>query len=207
VTLTDGTKVYICVIIDDYSRYAVAAVAGAHATTDWVSQVATDAIRRCGNTAEVVSDNGREFVAVWEATLTKFGQLLAEHGIPDRTCAPYYGQGNGKVEAFNKRLEREVLTRQTFANLEELQAALSGYLTYYNNYRLHSALGWQPPVTRYSGCAVQLRGLAGLPGLEPMATNPQWGESYCDPPVRVTPTTAQHAYALVVWTPPPAMAA
>ena len=31
-TLSDGTKVYICVIIDDYSRYALAAVAGTSAT-------------------------------------------------------------------------------------------------------------------------------------------------------------------------------
>jgi transposase InsO family protein len=201
VTLADGAKAYICVILDDYSRYALAAVAGTSATTDWVTQVAHDAIQRCGTPQELVSDNGREFVAVWEATLTKFGQLLAEQGIVHRTCAPYYPQGNGKVEAFNKTLTRELLTRRTFATLDELQDALDRYLTYYNNYRRHSALGWQPPVTRYSSRAVLCRGLAGLPGLEPMAANPAWGESECDPPLVVTPTTAQHAYALTIWIP------
>jgi len=100
-------------------------IAGTSATTEWVSQVARDAIGRCGTPQELVSDNGREFVSVWEATLTKFGHLLAEHGISHRTCAPYYPQGNGKVEAFNKTLTRAVLTGRTFATLAELQAALT----------------------------------------------------------------------------------
>ena len=38
--LSDGSKVYICIIVDDYSRYALAAVAGTSATTKWVTQVA-----------------------------------------------------------------------------------------------------------------------------------------------------------------------
>jgi transposase InsO family protein len=201
-TLSDGTKVYICIIIDDYSRYALAAVAGTSATTEWVTQIAQETILRCGRPKEMVSDNGREFVSVWEDSLTKFGQLLAEHGIEHLKCAPYYPQGNGKAEAFIKTLNRELLTRHTFDTLEELQAALERYLTFYNNYRLHSALGWQTPVSRYAGRAITIRGLAGIPGLEPMATDSRWGESYCDPPIEITPFTAQIARALTVWTEP-----
>jgi len=201
-TLSDGTKVYICIIIDDYSRYALAAVAGTSATTQWVTQVAQKAILRCGRPDEMVSDNGREFVSVWEDTLTKFGQLLAEHGIEHRKCAPYYPQGNGKAEAFIKTLDRELLTGRTFDTLEELQMALDRYLTYYNNYRRHSALGWQTPASRYTGQAITIRGLAGIPGIEPMATDPHWGKSYCDPPIQITPLTAQNARALIVWTEP-----
>jgi transposase InsO family protein len=198
--LRDGSKVYICVIVDDYSRYALAAVAGTSATTEWVAQVAQATIRRCGKPEEMVSDNGREFVSVWEDSLTKFGHLLAQHGIEHLTCAPYYPQGNGKAEAFIKILTREVLTKHTFDSLDELQAALDRYLTYYNNYRLHSALGWKTPVSRYAGRAMTIRGLAGIPGIEPMAADPRWGESYCDPPIEVTPFTAHRATALVLWT-------
>jgi transposase InsO family protein len=192
-TLSDGTKVYICIIIDDYSRYALAAVAGTAATTQWVTQVTQGAILRCGRPEEMVSDNGREFVSVWEGSLTKFGQLLAEYGIEHRKCAPYYPQGNGKAEAFIKTLDRELLTGRTFDTLEGLQMALDRYLTYYNNYRRHSALGWQTPASRYTGRARTTRGLAGIPGIEPMATDPHWGESYCDPPIQITPLTAQNA--------------
>ena len=200
--LSDGSKVYICVIVDDYSRYALAAVAGTSATTEWVAQVAQMTMERCGRPEEMVSDNGREFVSAWEESLTKFGRLLAEYGVEHRTCAPYYPQGNGKAEAFIQILTREVLTQHTFASIGELHEALKRYLEYYNNYRLHSALGWKPPVTRYAGRAMTIRGLAGIPGIEPMAADPRWGPSYCDPPIEITPFTAQRATALAIWTKP-----
>jgi len=195
--LADGTQVFICVLVDDYSRYAVAAVAGLTNTTEWVSQVARQAFARAGQPAELVSDNGREFASVWEDSLTKFGQLLTELGIRHLHCAPYYPQGNGKAEAFIKTLDREVLTRHTFDSLQVLQAALDRYLMFYNNYRLHSSLGWQAPVTRYAGRPIAIQGLAGIPGVEPMAANPKWGLAWCDPPVEISPRTAPASRAIV----------
>ena len=91
-----------------------------------------------------------------------------------------------------------MLQRQTFETVEALQAALDDYLVYYNNYRLHSSLGWEAPVTRFAGRVVAVRGLAGIPGLEPMAADPQWGPSFCDPPVRITPNTVRNRYALAL---------
>ena len=196
--LSDGTQVYVCVIIDDHSRYAIAAAAGASATTEWVAQVTQEALRQAGQPEEMVSDNGREFVSVWEDSLTKFGRLLAEEGVEHLTCAPYYPQGNGKAEAFIKTLNRELLDNQTFDTLEDLQRTLNRFLTYYNNYRLHSAIGWQTPASRYTGRTITIRGLAGIPGIEPMATNPQWGESCCDPPIEITPSTAERSTALAL---------
>jgi len=197
--LSDGTVVYICALVDDYSRYALAAVASTATSTEWVTMVMREVIRRCGKPDELVSDNGREFVSVWEDTLTKFGELLKEHDIQHLTCAPYYPQGNGKVEAFNKTIKRELLSRQTFNTLEELQEALDKFLVYYNNYRRHSAIGWQTPAARYTGRAITIQGLAGIPGIEPMAANVRWGKSYCDPPIEITPTTARNARAITLW--------
>jgi transposase InsO family protein len=88
-----------------------------------------------------LSDNGREFISVWEDTLTKFGQLLKDNGVEHLNCAPYYPQGNGKAEAFIRTLNREVLFGRSFESLAELQTALENYLTFYNTYRHHSALG------------------------------------------------------------------
>ena len=196
--LADGTKVYICIVIDDYSRYALAAVVGLEKTTEWTAQVSEQTVRKSGTPNEMVSGNGREFTSVWEDTLTKFGQMLVALGIKHVTCTPYYPQGNGKAEAFIRTLNRELLRWQTFENMEELQAALNRYLIYYNNYRLHSGLGWQTPVTRFTGRVVAVRGLAGIPGLEPMAADPRWGPSSCDPPITITPTTARDRYALAL---------
>jgi transposase InsO family protein len=198
VWLSDHNHVYICVVIDDYSRYALAAVALYQCTTDRVMRVAQDAIRRAGAPQQIVTDNGREFVSTWKDSLTKFGKMLAEHDIDHRTCAPYYPQGNGKAEAFIKILCREVLKNRVFDTLAELQTALDTFLTFYNNYRAHSALGWRAPVTRYAGVNVRVQGLAGIPGLEPMAAKPAYGPSFCDDPVSITPRTALSSRALVV---------
>ncbi|MFQ5614984.1 MAG: DDE-type integrase/transposase/recombinase [Anaerolineales bacterium] len=180
--LSDGSPVSICILIDDYSRYALAAVAGTSATTEGVTRVTQAALKRAGKPDELVSDNGREFVSVWEDSLTQFGKLLADNQIEHRTTAPYYPQGNGKAEAFIKTISQELLDKHTFETLEDLQNALDKYLTYYNNYRLHSALAWKTPASRYTGQRVNMQGLAGIPGIEPMAANPAWGPSSCDPP-------------------------
>lgn len=59
-----------------------------------------------------------------------------------------------------------------FRVVEEMQADLDRFLIY-NNYRLHSSLGWKAPVTRFTGRVVGICGLAGILGLEPMAADPQ----------------------------------
>jgi transposase InsO family protein len=198
--LADGTKVYVCIVIDDYSRYALAAVVGLEKTTEWTAEVAKQTVEKGGTPDQVVTDNGLEFTSVWEGRLAKFGKLLEELGIEHVTTTPYYPQGNGKAEAFIRTLNRELLEKQTFETVEELQAALDRFLTYYNNYRLHSSLGWKAPVTRFTGRAVAIRGLAGILGLEPMAADPQWGPSSCDPPIEITPTTARDRHALALLT-------
>jgi hypothetical protein len=74
----------------------------------------------------------------------------------------------------------------------------TGFLTYYNHYRAHSALGWQPPVTRFAGVAMSLRGLAGIPGLDAMPADPLYGPSYCDPSLLISLSTAARLRALVL---------
>jgi transposase InsO family protein len=195
--LSDGTKVYICILIDDYSRYALAAVAGLNKTSQWVTSVAQEAFTTAAHPTELVSDNGTEFASLWEESLTQFGQLLLTHGINHRTTAAYYPQGNGKAEAFIKTLDRELLRQHPFETLEDLQTALDRYLVYYNNYRLHSGIGWQTPASRYTACAISVTGLAQIPGLQPMAANPSYGPSGSGPPIPITPLTALKFRALV----------
>ncbi|MCP5098679.1 MAG: transposase [Chloroflexi bacterium] len=195
--LSDGTTVYICILIDDYSRYALAAVAGLNKTSQWVTSVAQQAFVNTGHPDELLSDNGTEFASTWEDSLTQFGKLLADKEIIHRTTAPYYPQANGKAEAFIKILNRELLGHHTFDTLEDLQAVLDRYLLYYNNYRRHSGIGWQIPAARYSGCAISVSGLAQIPGLEAMAANPIFGPSMADPPIPITPLSADRFQAIV----------
>ncbi len=195
--LADGTTVYICIVIDDHSRYVLLALVGLEKSATFTAQAVKGAIDKAGKPVEIITDNGREFVSPWQDSLTEFGHQLDQLDIEHLTTPPYYPQANGKAEAFIKTLNRELLCRHTFATVEQLQTAVDQFLIYYNNYRGHSSLGWQAPVTRFAGRAVIVQGLAGLPGLEPMAADPQWGPSYCDPPVKITPTTVRDRKALV----------
>jgi putative transposase len=197
-SLVDGTQVYICIVIDDYSRYALAAVVGLEKTTEWTTDVTQQTVQKAGTPDQIVTDNGREFISVWEERLTKFGELLDELDIDHVTTTPYYPQCNGKAEAFIRTLNRELLKRHAFESIEALQTALNEYLVYYNHYRLHSSLGWQAPVARFTGRAIRIRGLAGILGLEPMAADPRWGPSFCDPPITITPATTLNRHALAL---------
>lgn len=195
--LADGTTVYICIVIDDYSRYVLWASVGLDKSASFTTQAVEDAVGKAGRPDQIVTDNGREFSSPWEESLTLFGQQLAQWHIDHLTTPPYYPQANGKAEAFIKTLNRELLSGHSFASVEELQTAVDQFLIYYNNYRGHSSLGWQAPVTRFAGRSVTVCGLAGIPGLERMADDPQWGPSYCDPPIEITPTTVRDRNALV----------
>jgi len=195
--LADGTTVYICIVIDDHSRYVLLALVGLEKTATFTAQAVKDAVDKAGQPLEIMTDNGREFSSPWEESLTEFGRQLAQLNIAHLTSPPYYPQANGKAEAFIKTLNRELLSRHSFASVAQLQTEVDQFLLYYNNYRAHSSLGWQAPVTRFTGRAVRVQGLAALPGLEPMAADPRWGPAYCDPPVQITPTTVRDRNALV----------
>ncbi len=170
---------------------------GLEKTASFTAQAVKKAVDKAGQPLEIMTDNGREFSSPWEESLTEFGRQLAKFNIAHLTSPPYYPQANGKAEAFIKSLSRELLSRHSFASVTQLQTAVDEFLVYYNNYRAHSSLGWQAPVTRFAGRAVRVQGLAAIPGLEPMTADPRWGPAFCDPPVEITPTTVRNRNALV----------
>ena len=53
---------------------------------------------------------------------------------------------NAVDESTNKILKAEFVYREAFATTRELQAKLSDYVHWYNNFRLHSTLGYMAPV-------------------------------------------------------------
>ena len=64
------------------------------------------------------------------------------------------------------------------------QDALDTYVRYYNNYRLHSAVNYQPPVKRYLGYAPKVRGWAQIWNLPDLGC-PEW-TGWADPPPNPT---------------------
>jgi len=72
---------------------------------------------------------------------------LEQHGIRismSRTAMPY---DNAQAESFIKTLKYEEVYRTEYCNLEEARASIGEFLEkIYNRQRLHSALGYRPPL-------------------------------------------------------------
>ena len=58
---------------------------------------------------------------------------------------------NGYVESFNGKLRDELLDREIFYTLQEVQVLTETYRQTYNRIRPHSSLGYRPPAGR-PGC-------------------------------------------------------
>jgi transposase InsO family protein len=165
-----GQRVTILIVLDAHSRYALTAQARlGDATADWVRQVLEQCATRYGRPDDILTDNASVFTAE---------RVEAWLGKPLLHSAPYYPQTNGKAEAFIRTLLRECLDlavadRQrragdatvAFTDLTELQTLLEQWLLYYNNYREHSSLGFEPPAKRYTGKSYQALGFAAVPQL------------------------------------------
>jgi putative transposase len=73
--------------------------------------------------------------------------LLKEHGVRismSRSGNPY---DNATCESFMKTLKYEEVYRQEYRDLADARAAIEKFIEkVYNTKRLHSALGYRPPV-------------------------------------------------------------
>lgn len=136
---------YVHTVIDDHSRVAYAEIC-----TDEKAATATGVLERAvawfadrNVTVErVLSDNGpcyRSFA--WRDACT-------ELGITHKRTRPYRPQTNGKIERFHRTLGDGWAYARFYSSTEERNAALPGWLHFYNHHRVHSAIGGWPPVTR-----------------------------------------------------------
>lgn len=177
--LLPGTQVSILVIIDDSTRYCLAAKAYVgHATTDWAVEVLQECFQCYGRPKQLLTDNDRIFVGganrpPADGTLPycRFRQAIVPTEL--LTTAPYYPQCNGKAEALIRTFWVECLALECadrneagFANVDQVQSVLDEFARYYNFHREHSALEYQTPVSRYLGKKYASLGFASVPRLK-----------------------------------------
>jgi transposase InsO family protein len=90
----------------------------------------------------VMTDNGSAFVS------RQFTGLCRALDIRHVRIRPYTPRTNGKAERFIQTLLREWAYRFTYQTSDERRRWLAPYLHFYNFHRAHSALGYNPPVSR-----------------------------------------------------------
>jgi len=152
----DGRAVRILAVIDEYTRECLAIRADRHFRSRNVIETLADLMARRGVPNHIRSDNGPEFTAkVIREWLRKVGArtLYIEPGSPWE---------NGYVESFNGKLRDELLDREIFYTLKEVQILTEQYRKTYNHIRPHSSLGYRPPAPQAVLAAEPIPELVGL---------------------------------------------
>lgn len=131
---------YVCLLIDLYDREIVGHAAGERKDAGLVKS-AFAALSFPSDDMEVFrTDRGPEF------NNAAIDELLDVFEIKRSLSAKGCPYDNSVDESTNKTLKAEFVYRERFSTLRELQAKLSDYVNWYNNFRLHSTLGCMRPV-------------------------------------------------------------
>ena len=141
---------YAHVAIDDYSRVAYVEVLADQCggtTAAFLTRTHRWFARRGVVVDRVLTDNGSAYRS------HRFLRVAQGLGVRLRRTRPYHPQTNGKAERFIQTLMREWAYAVPYARSWLRTRALRPWLRGYNTQRPHSALGYQPPCTRFPRAA------------------------------------------------------
>ena len=104
-----------------------------------------------GAKPRIISDNGPQFIA------RDFKEFIRAAGMTHVRTSPYYPQSNGKMERWFGTAKAECLRPAGPATESEARRLMTGYVTHYNEVRLHSAIGYITPQARLEGRHDQIK--------------------------------------------------
>jgi len=146
-----GTFYYFIGVLDGCSRYIVHWDIRASMTEDDVALVIERAKEKFpGVTPRIISDNGPQFIA------KDFKEYIRLSGMTHVRTSPYYPQSNGKLERFNRTIKHECIRPKTPVSLDDAMRLVTQFIAFYNNERLHSAIGYVAPVDKLNGKAEEI---------------------------------------------------
>ena len=134
---------YLATVIDLASRRVVGWAMADHMRASLVCDALRMALqnRRPGPGAMFHSDRGSQY------TSRDFTGLLAEHEMVQSLSRPAQCWDNAVAESFFASLKLECIYRQSWATRTQVRRAVFDYIeVFYNRRRLHSAIGYCPPV-------------------------------------------------------------
>jgi transposase InsO family protein len=143
--------VYLIGILDDHSRYLAGWGLFRQQNADAVLEVLKGSIGQWGAPREILSDNGRQFVA-WRGQ-TRFQKVLRQQGVQHVRSAPQHPMTLGKIERFWQTIWREFLEDAVFASFADACRRLEHWIHYYNHQRPHQGLDGACPADRFYGIA------------------------------------------------------
>ena len=137
-----GEFVYLAVVLDRYSRKAI----GWSLDRRLCARIAVAALQRAMQQRQpppgvvVHSDRGIQFACA------EFQEVMQAHQMVGSMSRPANPYDNAACESFIKTLKREEIYCSQYKDIDDLRVHLSEFIdAYYNQQRLHSALGYKTP--------------------------------------------------------------
>jgi len=134
---------YIATVIDLASRRVVGFALADHLRTSLACDALRMAVaaRRPSPGLVFHTDRGSQYTA------QEFRKLLTSHGITQSLSRPGQCWDNAVAESFFATLKTELIVRHSWPTRAAVRTAVFEFIeVFYNRQRLHSALGYRPPV-------------------------------------------------------------
>jgi transposase InsO family protein len=147
-------RVYLVAFLDDHSRFITGYGLHGSQSTPLVIEVVRAAIAAYGVPAEILTDNGTQYVT-WRGK-SQFTKELEKLGIKQLVAKPKRPQTLGKVERFWGTLWRECVGSAVFIDLEDARRRIGLFIDHYNFQRVHSGIDGLVPADRFFHAAPQV---------------------------------------------------
>jgi len=141
---------YLVVIIDDYSRFIVAADLCHDQRGDRLIGVLHNACLHHGKSDKLLTDQGSGFYT-WSRNQTLFQHYLDEHHIEHIVSDPHSPQTQGKVERVIQTIKKELMGRVHFSGYADARQGILDYVRGYNFDRPHQGIKGARPADRFYG--------------------------------------------------------
>ena len=138
-----GGFMYLAAIIDWHSRAILSWQLSNTMDKNLVTGVLKEALERYGPPEIFNSDQGSQY------TSQEHTQLLKDHGITISMNGKGRSIDNIAIERFFRTLKYEEVYIKEYENVKELRAGIRNFITFYNNKRFHSSLGYRKPMNVY----------------------------------------------------------
>lgn len=148
IRLPTGT-VYLCAIVDVYSRKVLAWNLSNTMETDFVLVTLSWALLTHGIPEIINTDQGSQFTtADWISIVETTGIRISMDGKGRATDNIY-------IERWWNSFKHEQLYLQQYATMRELREGIAAYVQFYNERRFHQALSYRRPAEVYSEAQAQ----------------------------------------------------
>ncbi|RZD17892.1 MAG: IS3 family transposase [Candidatus Acididesulfobacter diazotrophicus] len=136
--------VYLCAIIDLYTRSILSWSLSPIMDERLTVNVLNNAIHEYGTPEIFNSDQGSQYTA------QKFINILVNHNISISMDSKGRALDNIFIERFWKTIKYDNIYPSGYLTIKEAHDGIDAFIHQYNNHRLHSSLGYKPPLKFYS---------------------------------------------------------